>query len=445
MITDAAKWASLVLAFLLTGIASASDLPRTRPEEVGFSAERLAGIDKFYADKVNRGEMAGIVMLVARHGKIAHFSAVGYANAATRQPMRTDTLFRFYSMTKPITATALMMLYEEGRFQMKDPVSNYIPEFADLKALRTPDAALDDTLPVERPATIQDLLRHTAGFTHCLGDDPVGVQCTKANVFGLDVSLAEMMSRLAKIPLRYQPGSRWAYSLAPDVQARLVEVLSGMSFDEFLKRRLFKPLGMENTRFWLSAEQYQHLAAVHWMKDGKVVPWDDIHGHPGEAGYQGGPSHTLTEPWASINKEIGDHKRIRGSLGLIGTAEDYWRFAQMIANGGELNGVRILSPQVVHYMTRDHLGAIDSTMLAEIEKGTGFGLGFGVIKDAAAAGFMNAEGSVFWDGAASTLWWADPKEDIVVVAMTQYLDSPGPDLQLLRPQVRALVYGALVR
>src|SRR5262249_43073138 len=159
-----------------------------------------------------------------------------------------------YSMTKPITATALMMLYEEGRFQMKDPVSKYLPEFANLQVLRTPDSAIDDTVAVAHPATVQDLLRHTAGFTHCIGDDPVDKQCAKADVFGIDVSLAEMMSRIAKIPLRYQPGNRWVYSLAPDVEARLVEVLSGTAFEQFLKQRLFKPLGMEDTRFWLTNE-----------------------------------------------------------------------------------------------------------------------------------------------------------------------------------------------
>lgn len=438
-------WTSLGLALLSAAIASASDLPRTRPEDVGISSERLASIDKFYADKVNNGEMAGIVLLIARHGKIAHLSAIGYANTASHQPMRTDTLFRWYSMTKPITAVALMMLYEEGRFQLHDPVSKYIPQLANLPVVRTPNSSVDDTIPTERGPTVEDLLRHTAGFGLCVGvgGDPVDDLCTKANVYGLDVSLADMMSKLAHIPLRYQPGTRWAYSLSPDVEARLVEVLSGMPFDAFLKQRVFQPLGMSSTGYWLSSEQARRLAAVHWMKNGKPTPWDDVHGHPGAANHQGENTEPISEPWASINEVVGDHKRMGGSFGLVGTAEDYWRFAQMILNDGELDGVRLLSPQVVHYMTRDHLGSIDSTNPAVIGKGTGFGLGFGVTTNAAAAGFMNSEGSIWWDGALATLWWADPKQDLVVVAMTQWLDS-GPGLDLLRPQVRALVYGALV-
>jgi CubicO group peptidase (beta-lactamase class C family) len=253
------------------------------------------------------------------------------------------------------------------------------------------------------------------------------------------------MTRLAKIPVRYQPGSQWIYSLAPDVEARLVEVLSQMPFEEFLKQRLFKPLAMSDTHFWLTKEQYERLSAVHWSKDGVLVPWDDAHGHPGDSGHQAGNSASNAEPWASINKEGANHARIRGSYGLISTAEDYWRFAQMIDNGGELNGIRLLSPETVRYMTRDHVGSIDSTVLSQIQPGAGFGLGFGVIQDPVAAGFLNSEGSIWWDGAATTLWWADPQEDLVVVAMTQYLDQEGASLlQQLRPQLRAWIYGALL-
>jgi CubicO group peptidase (beta-lactamase class C family) len=442
MITSNAIKIWFFFALLIAGRSWADDLPRARPEDVGLSTNSLDNIDRFYAEKVNKGEMAGVVILIARHGRIAHFSAIGYANTATKQKMTTDTLFRFYSMTKPITATALMMLYEEGRFQMRDPISKYIPEFENLKVLRTPDAALDDTVSVDHPPTIQDLLRHTAGFGIGLGNDSVNRQLAALGIYDRNVSLADMMSRVGKVPLRYQPGSRWAYSLAPDVQARLVEVLSGMSFDEFLKQRLFKPLGMKDTSFWLTPEQNKRLSAVHWTKNGTIVPWDDVHGHPDEANHQGGAGETLQEPFASINKEVGDRKLKPGSFGLVGTAEDYWRFAQMILDQGKFGGTRLLSPQIVQYMERDHLGTIDSAALASVEKGTGFGLGFAVTKDPAAAGFMNSEGSVWWDGAATTLWWADPKEDLIVVAMTQYLDD-GPNVRLLRPQMRALVYSAL--
>lgn len=412
---------------------------------LGFSAERLECIDAFYKERVARGEMAGIVLLIARHGKIVHQSAIGYANADTKDSIRYDTLFRLFSMTKPIAATALMMLYEQGLFQITDSVSRFIPEFLDLQVLRNPDSDINDTVPVNNPPTIHDLLRHTAGFTHGLGTDPYNTHFTRANIFGRDVLLSEMMDKIVKIPLRYQPGTRWEYSHAPDIQARLVEVLSGMPFEDFLKQRLFAPLGMNDTGFWLSKSQRSRLSAVHWEKNGQLVTWGDANGFPTSANFQGGDGKTLTEPWASIN-DVDNHKRKGGNFGLIGTAGDYWRFAQMIANGGELNRVRILSPQVVDYMTRDHLASIDSTAVAAsvgVKGGIGFGLGFGTIEDPVAAGCTISTGSIFWDGSATTLWWADRTKDMVVVAMTQYMGT-GPNLFALRPQLRALVYSALV-
>ena len=377
--------------------------------------------------------MAGIVTLIARHGKIVHFSAVGYADVEKRQRMETDTIFRFYSMTKPITSTALMMLYEEGRFQMSDPLSKYIPEFAALRVLRTPDSAPGDTVPPDRAPTVQDAMRHTAGFTHGLTTDAYDAQYTNANVFGLDVSLAEMMGKLARIPLRYQPGTKYAYSVGPDIQARLVEVLSGMPFDEFLEKRLFGPLGMRDAAFWLQPDKAKRLAAVHWERNGRLVPLDEAHGHPA-----GG---VIVEPW-SVNSYTVNHRRKGGSFGLVGTAEDYWRFAQMMLNGGQLDGVRILSPQVVRYMARDHLGAIAMQAPDGRPTGTGFGLGFAVMKDPAAAGYMSSEGTFFWSGAAATHFWIDPVEDMVVVVMTQHLGAP--NVTKLAAQMHTLVYSALL-
>ena len=425
---------TFILALSIGWSAWAADAPRAQPEEVGFSAKRLAYIDEFYADKVNNGELAGIVTLVARHGRIVHFSAVGYADVEKKQKMETDTIFRLYSMTKPIASTALMMLYEEGRFQMSDPVKKYIPEFANLRVLRTPDGPLDETVAVVHAPTMQDVMRHTAGFTHGLGTDAFDNQYTKANVFGLDVSLAEMMTKLSKIPLRVQPGTKFVYSVGPDIQARLVEVLSGVPFDEFVEKRLFKPLGMRDAGFWVPADKAKRLASVHWAKDGKLVPLDEKHGHP-----DGG---VLVEPW-SVNSYTVNHKHKGGSFGLVSTAEDYWRFAQMMLNGGELQGTRILSPQVVHYMARDHLGAIPIGEPGERPSGLGFGLGFAIMKDPAAAGFMSSEGSFFWSGAAATHFWIDPKEDLVVVAMTQHMHAPAADA--VWAQLRTLVYSALMQ
>ncbi|MGC3982793.1 MAG: serine hydrolase domain-containing protein [Steroidobacteraceae bacterium] len=402
-------------------------------------------MDDFYRSKVANGEMAGIVILIARHGQIVHHSAIGSANLATNEPMRQETLFRLFSMTRPITSTALMMLYELGLFQLNDPVSRFIPEFLELRVLRNPDSELEDTVPVDRAPTIQDLLCHTAGFSLGLGIDPYNAQLIRANIFGREVPLAEMMHKIAKIPLRYQPGTRWEYSLSSDIQARLVEVLSGIPFEEFLNQRLFTPLGMNDTGFWLPNSQRRRLSAVHWEKDGQLVTWDDANGHPANIHFQNGDGSTLIEPWASIN-DVDSHKRKGGCFGLIATAEDYWRFAQMIANGGELSGTRILSPQVVDYMIKNHVASVDSTALAKclvVKGGIGFGLGFASVEDPVTAGFINSPGSIFWDGSGTTLWWADRKEHLVVVAMTQYMGA-GPNLVVLRPQVRELVYSALL-
>lgn len=423
------------LLFLLGvfGQVRAEDLPRAVPEDVGFDSGRLGYIDQFYTDKVKRGEMAGIVTLISRHGKVVHFSAIGYADLEKKRKMETDTIFRLYSMTKPIASVALMMLYEEGRFQLQDPLSKYIPEFTNLRVLRNPNGPLDETVAVVHPPTVQDVMRHTAGFTHGLDTDSFDAQYTKADVFGLDVTLSDMMSKLAKIPLRYQPETKFVYSVGPDIQARLVEILSGMPFDVFLEKRLFKPLGMKDAGFWVPAENVNRLASVHWEKDGRLIPLDEAHGHP-----TGG---VLVQP-SSVNSYTVNHKHKGGSFGLVSTAEDYWRFAQMMLSGGKLNGTRILAPQIVRFIARDHLGTIAMGETGERSSGIGFGLGFAVMKDPAEAGYMSSEGSIFWAGAANTHFWIDPKEDMVVVAMTQHMDAPGAEA--LWPQIRTLVYSALL-
>jgi CubicO group peptidase (beta-lactamase class C family) len=281
----------LAAVFVLVAATNAwaDELPRGEPQALGLSAERLDRIDQFYADEVKEGTLPGVVMLIARHGKVAHFGAVGYADVEKRRPMQTDTIFRVYSMTKPVTSTALMTLCEEGRFQMRDPLSKYLPEFANLRVLRDPDSDVNDTVPVKREPTIEDVMRHTAGFTHGLDASPFDVLYQKAGLFGVDVSLADMMQKLSKLPLRYQPGTKWVYSVGPDIQARLVEVLSGMPFDQFLKQRLFTPLGMKDADFWVPHEKAGRLATVHWIKNGKLTPVDDAHGSPGDS--------WLSEPW----------------------------------------------------------------------------------------------------------------------------------------------------
>ena len=429
---------SRILPFLfLVGLAAAvraDELPRGNPDELGFSSARLDYIDRFYADKVKRGDMAGIVTLVARHGKIVHFSAVGYADIEKKRIMETDTLFRLYSMTKPIASVALMMLYEQGRFQMSDPIAKYIPEFSHLRVLRTPDAALEDTVAMIHPPTIQDVLRHTAGFTHGGASTPLERQYDQEGVFGDTVSLAEMMKKLSKIPLHYQPGTRFQYSIGPDIQARLVEILSGMPFDRFLESRLFSPLKMKDTGFWVKADQAARLATVYWSKEGGLLPLDAAHGHP--------EGHGPSRGWEDFGHYTINRTQKGGSAGLVSSAADYWRFAQMLLNGGQLDGARILSPAVVHYMARDQLGTISMDPDGERPQGIGFGLGFAVVKDPAQASFLSSEGTFFWAGAANTHFWIDPKEDLIVVAMTQ--DMGGAPGEELRGQIRALVYSALI-
>jgi CubicO group peptidase (beta-lactamase class C family) len=426
---------ALLIVAAAPSAATAAELPRGSPAELGFSAARLEYLDHFYADEIKRGELAGIVMLIARHGKIVHFSAIGSADLEKHKPMQRDTIFRLYSMTKPITATALMILYEEGRFEMEDSLSKYLPEFAHLRVVRNPGGDVKDTVPVEHEPTMQDVLRHTAGFTHALETTPLDAAYTKANLFGVDVSLAQMTERLAKLPLLYQPATKWNYSVSPDVEARLVEVLSGMPFDHFLEERLFKPLSMKDAGFWVPPDRAQRLATVYWMKDGKLTPIDDAHGSPGDL--------WLSEPW-TVNSYTVDHKRKGGSYGLVSSAEDYFKWGQMMLNGGELDGVRILSPQTVQFMTRDHLGPIGLPREDGKPSGMGFGLGFAVMEDPAAAGYMSSIGSYFWAGYASTYFWIDPIEDMVVVAMTQHIDDNVPAAGALRGQFPTLVYSALL-
>ena len=416
---------------LLAMVALAQELPTAKPEDVGFSSERLAYIDAFLTEKVSHGDLAGIVTLISRHGKVVHFSAIGYADLEKHRKMEKDTIFRQYSMTKAIASTALMTLYEQGRFQMRDPVSKYLPEFANIRVLRTPESPLDQTVAPERPPSIHDILRHTAGFSHGLTTSALDTQYAKSDLFGVDVSLKEMMERLSKLPLQYQPGTKFAYSVGPDVQARLVEVLSGMPFDEYLAKHIFAPLGMKDTDFWVPPDKANRLATVHWMKDGKLVPIDEVHGHPGGDVF-------VFQPW-SVNSYTVNHKRKGGSYGLVATAEDYWRFTQMILNGGELNGVRILGPQTVHFMGQDHL---EPAGIPDFETGIGFGVGFAVIRNQAAVGNLGSDGGLFWGGAAATGFWIDPKDDIVVVYMTQHMGTLAADD--LSGQMLTLAYSALI-
>nr|WP_047169323.1 serine hydrolase domain-containing protein [Sphingomonas sp. Y57] len=412
----------------------------TRAGELGFDTGRLAYIDQVRAAQVETGEMAGIVTLIARHGKIAHYSAVGYADLASRARMRRDTVFRLYAMTRPIIATALMTLYEDGAFQLADPISTYIPGFADLAVLRTPESPIEDIVPAARQPRIHDLLRHTAGFARGSGrpdgsdaDSTIDAAYLKANLFDPDSSLADMMRTLAPLPLRHQPGTTWEYGISADIQARLVEILSGMPIDRFLEQRIFGPLGMKDSGY--RPRDPSRLAAIHWWKGDRLVPCGTAHGYPEPANY-------LLER-RNIDSYARDNALKGGSNGLVGTVMDYWRFAQMLLNGGEWEGRRILGRPTVDYMARDHLGPITIPNPGNIPSGMGFGLGLGVMKDPVAMGILGSEGQIFWFGGSHALFWIDPKEQLVVVALTQHTAMPPLAVNIFLSQMRAMIYSAL--
>ena len=416
----------------LCSIFAADNLPFVEPESVGFSSDQLAKIENHFQGRVDRGEIAGIVTLVARNGKIAHLSAVGYQDVVQNIPMKTDTLFRIFSMTKPIASTALMMLYQDGYFQLTDPLSKFIPEFANLRVLRDPNGSITRTEEMDREPTVQDILRHTAGFSHGLGTQEYDEAFLDSGIFRPETSLEEMMEALADLPLMNQPGSAYRYSIGPDVALRLVEIMSGMPADEYLQQKIFDRLGMSETGYVVEADDANRLAPVHWLKDGNLVPINEEYGSP-----NGG---VLVEDWL-LNNYTLDHEFKGGSLGLVSTAADYWRFAQAILNGGELNGQRVLGPKTVNYMSQNHLTEQQNQTFSP---GLGFGLGFATIEDPTAAGvqYVSSEGTFYWSGAAATMFWIDPSEDIVVVAMTQHRGVPGTGR--LRGELNALIYGALI-
>ena len=417
----------VVTIFSCGYVTAANNLEFVEPEEVGFSSDQLNKIESHFSNRVENGEIAGAVTLVARHGKVAHFSAVGYQDVEQQIPIQDDTLFRIYSMTKPIASTALMMLYQDGLFQLNDPLSKFIPEFANLRVLRTPDGPLDETVALVREPTVQDILRHTAGFSHGLGTSEYDEHFIELGIFSTETSLEEMMTALSQIPLVYQPGQQFSYSVGPDVALRLVEIISGMSADDYLQDRMFEPLGMTDTGYVVDSDNAHRLSPVHWMKDGELVPLDQTHGHPA-----GG---VLVEPW-SVNSYTTDHEFKGGSLGLVSSTEDYFRFAQAI-----LDGEQLLSSNMVEFMSRNHLTEEqkDDFMFGP---GFGFGLGFAIIEDPAEVGYASTEGTFFWGGAAATTFWIDPVEDIVVVQMTQHIGVSAT--AALRGELSALVYGALI-
>lgn len=410
------------LSFALAGMLAApvlgQPLPVASPDDVGLSGERLERIDDVFGGYVADGRMAGAVGMVLRHGQVAYTGAWGMRDLAAGDAMEEDDIFRIFSMTKPVTSAAVMMLYEEGRFMLGDPVGRYLPELADMRVAKLSEATSPEDLPTEparRPITIQDLLRHTSGLTYgVFSDTPVDQLYRQRNVLGQE-TLADMVTELGEIPLMYEPGTQWNYSVSTDVLGRLVEVVSGKPFDVFLEERIFGPLEMDDTGFYVPRPERERFAKTY--------------GHTGpEGALQLGDTLGYFEPPSMPS----------GGGGLVSTAHDYARFAQMLLNGGELDGVRILSPTTVDMMTVDHLGGAGTGWLAP---GWGFGLGFTVKERPGLDGMPDSVGTFYWFGVQGTSFWVDPEEDLVGVFMIQI--RPNRDVTF-RQKFRSLVYQALV-
>ncbi|HVW82002.1 MAG TPA: serine hydrolase domain-containing protein [Mycobacteriales bacterium] len=403
----------------------------TDPARVGFDADRLARIDRHFARYADDGRLAGWQLAVARRGEIAHLSSYGQADLEAGRPVETDTIWRIYSMSKPITSVAAMMLYEEGAFELTDPISKWIPEFANPQVYVAGSAAKHVTVPATEPIRVWHILTHTAGLTYGFHRVHVTDEIYRNAGFefgvpkGLD--LAGAVAGWAALPLAFNPGSEWLYSVATDVLGRLVELWSGQTLDAFFAERIFGPLDMVDTGFFVPDADVDRLCALYAMPPSATekVRFDLF-----------GDAFKRAPRWLS------------GGGGLVSTSRDYTRFSQMLLNGGELDGARLLSPRTIRFMSRNHLpGGADlesfgRPLFAETRSdGVGFGLGFAVTEDPVASKVMCSAGEFYWGGMASTAFWIDPAEDLAVVFMTQLMPS---STYPIRSELRQLVYQALV-
>ncbi len=410
--------AGLYAALIASGAAFAADLPSAKPESVGMSTERLGRLDAVMHGWVDQGRIAGVVTLVARRGKVVHVDAYGMADVEHNEPMTKDTYFRLFSMTKPVTSVALLTLYEEGKFQLDDPLARYLPEFKDIKVFAGVDkqGALITEDAVRAP-TLHDVFRHTAGFSYGAGPEPVQKLLTPSPY--AEASLEALAHRLANAPLIYQPGTRWVYSFSHDIQARLVEVLSGMPFDEYVRKHIFQPLGMNEVVFGLPPKLAGKFANTYSPNDaGKLIASDT----PEKTTYN-------TPPF--------------GGTSLAGPVMDYARFAQMLVNSGELDGARILSPRTVDLMATNHLpdGVARGSAGGGEASGEGYGLGVRVVIDPAKAGNLTSAGTFGWSGAAGTHFFVDRKEQLTAVFMIQ---RQGSGARGMSDEFETLVYQAIV-
>ena len=408
------------------------DFTVVTPETVGFSSQRLQRLDAAMQQVVDQKQIAGMVTILARHGKVVDYRTYGCRDLASKAPMTRDAIFRDFSMTKPVTGVAMMILYEEGKWLPSDPIAKFIPEFANLRVYKGTDAngrvILTDP---DHPPTMRELLSHTAGFTYgFFGNTPVDAMYRDKQIFA-SKNLQEFIDKLATLPLLYQPGKGWTYSVSMDVEGYIVEKLSGLSLPEFYREHIFEPLGMKDAGFYVPPEKRSRFATNYQNAlgpNGELVPVD--------RGPGGSASDYATEPTMAS-----------GGGGMVSTGEDYFRFAEMLSHGGELNGVRILAPATVKLMTSNHLPP--SLLTGEfgigaqqMRPGLGYGYNCAVVFDPPEANLPEGKGTFFWDGAAGTWFWVDPTNDIVFIGMIQRMLGPAsPNLEY---QSRALVYQALI-
>jgi CubicO group peptidase (beta-lactamase class C family) len=398
------------------------------PKQAGFSAERLERItDHLNRNYIEPGKIAGCQTVVARHGHVAYHSSLGSMDRERCKPMADDAIFRIYSMTKPITSVALMTLYEQGHFQLNDPVHRVIPEWRNLRVYVSGESETMETREPERPMTFRHLLSHTGGLIYGGTSHPVDRMYQQLGLrWGGGETLRSFVEKLAHVPLRYAPGEQWMYSFSTDVCGYLVEAISGKRFDQYLQETIFDPLGMKDTSFSVAPEKVERFAANYQRQPDKTLKLID---DPFTSSYLKEPSF------------------FSGGGGLTGTTADYLRFCEMLRRGGELDGKRILGPRTIQLMTKNHLaGGRDLTQMAlgafseTANEGVGFGLGFAMTLSEVDTGALG-EGDYYWGGAASTIFWVDPKEDLIVIFMTQVMPSGSFNF---RGQLKNIVYSAIV-
>ncbi len=400
---------TVLLSLSLTSALTAASLPKSNPEQSGLSTERLQRVHALMQRYIESGDIAGSVTLVARKGHMVRLEAQGVMDLESKKPMRADSIFRLASMTKPITSLAVMMLHEEGKFLLNDPVSKFLPEFKNPKIAiaNAPNERATEgfrLVPANREITIRDLLTHTAGLASGTGGPTMELAKKLSRDRKPDDTLSTYIPRLAALPLNFQPGTAWEYGPATDVLGRLVEVISGQPLDQFFRQRIFAPLAMSDTYFYLPTDRLPRLTTAYAK---------------GESGLQ-----KLTAP-GPANPE---GKFLSGAGGLAGTAEDYLRYCQMMLNGGQLDGKRLVSRKTVELMTANHIGRIP--MWNDTLAGYRFGLGFRVREHTGEAALLGSDGSYGWGGAYGTFFWIDPKEQMIGILMIQLMPYANLNIRL---------------